>query len=181
MKTTMGGAVMLVMMLAVPAADLAAQQSRAPGPRARADRMDRQAGRAGATGVEAVLRMRDRLELTGDQVARLDALRSERVERRAQEAAEVSELRSRLLAGTIDRSEATERMTALREARAGCAGQDRQALESLLDESQRATLDQLRAERRAFEAGRRIGMREQARGARAQGGTWRNAPRRGPL
>jgi hypothetical protein len=119
---------------------------------------------------------RERLELTEDQVSRLDALRSERVERRTLAAADMNELRSQLRAGTIERTEAMERMRTAREARAGQAEQDRAAIEALLNENQRATLEQLQSQRRAFEAGRRSALRGQARGPRGGGEAW--GPRR---
>lgn len=179
MKTMMGRTAILAMMLSVGVADLAAQQSRAQGPRARAraDMADRMVRGGGAPGVEGILRMRERLELTEDQVARLDALRSERVEQRTLAAHEMNELRSQLRAGTIERTEAMERMRTAREARAGQAEQDRAAVEALLSENQRATLEQLQAQRRAFEAGRRSALRGQARGMR--GGGEARGPRRG--
>lgn len=170
-KTTMGGALILAVMLAGAGTELPAQQERAPGVRgeARMERMDR-VGRiardGGAPGVEGILRMRDRLALTDDQVARLEALRSERVRERAEVASERADLRSRLRAGTLDRAEARERMSAMAEARRGSAEQARAEVEALLTEDQRATVQQLQAQRRAFEAGRRSGMREQARGGR---------------
>jgi hypothetical protein len=177
MKTMMGGAAILAMMLSVGVADLAAQQNRAQGPRARPDMTDRTVRGGSAPGVEGILRMRERLELTDEQVSRLDALRSERVEQRTLAAHEMNELRSQLRAGTIERTEAMERMRTAREARAGQAERDRTAVESLLDENQRATLQQLQAQRRAFEAGRRSALRGQARGMR--GGGEVRGPRRG--
>lgn len=177
MKTTMGGAAILAMMLSVGVADLAAQQNRAQGPRARADMTDRMVRGGGAPGVEGILRMRERLELTEDQVSQLDALRSERVEQRTLAAHEMNELRSQLRAGTIERTEAMERMRTAREARAGQAEQDRAVVQGLLSENQRATLGQLQAQRRAFEAGRRSGLRGQERGMR--GGGEARGPRRG--
>ncbi|HUG38493.1 MAG TPA: hypothetical protein VML54_16155, partial [Candidatus Limnocylindrales bacterium] len=133
MKTMMGGAAILAMMLFVGVADLAAQQNRAQGPRAAiADRMVRGGG---APGVERILRMREQLELTEDQVNRLDALRSERVEQHTLAAHETNELRSQLRAGTIERTEAMERLRTAREARAGQAEQSRAAVEALLDEN----------------------------------------------
>ncbi|MEX2465592.1 MAG: Spy/CpxP family protein refolding chaperone [Gemmatimonadota bacterium] len=177
MKTMTGGAAILAMMLSLGAADLAAQQSRAPGPRARAEVADRLGRGGGAPGVEGILRMRERLELTEDQVSRLDALRSERVEQRMLAAAEMNELRSELRAGTIERTEAMERMRTAREARVGQAEQDRAAVEALLDDNQRTTVEQFQSQRRAFEAGRRSALRGQARGMR--GGGEVRGPRRG--
>lgn len=167
-KTTMGGAVILAVMLAGAGTGLSAQQERAPGARAeaRTDRVGRLARGGGAPGVEGILRMRDRLELTDDQVARLDALRSERVQERAAISSEMAEVRSQLRAGTLDRAEARGRRSDAAEARRASAEQARAEVESLLTDDQRATVQQLQAQRRAFEAGRRSGMRDRAHGAR---------------
>lgn len=175
-KTTMGGAVILAMMTWLGAgAELSAQQERAPGARAEArmdrlGRMDRTARGSGAPGVEAVLRLRDRLELSDDQVARLDALRSERVAEGATVASEMAELRSQLRAGTLDRAQAREIMRVAAEARRASAEETRIEVEGLLTEQQRATVEQLQAQRRAFEAGRRSAVRdgERARGVRPE-------------
>lgn len=175
MKTLMGGAAILVMMLSLGVADIASQQNQRQPPRtALAERMVRPGG---APGVEGILRMRERLELTEDQVTRLDALRSERVEQRSLAAHEMNELRSQLRAGTIERAEAMDRMRTAREARAGQAEQDRATVEAVLNEDQRATLELLQAQRRAFEAGRRSGLRGHARDRR--GGGEVRGPRRG--
>lgn len=182
-KTTMGGAVILAVMLAGTGTELTAQQERAPGARAEArmDRVGRAARDGGAPGVEGILRMRDQLELSDDQVARLDALRSARVQERAVVSSEMAELRSQLRAGTLDRAEARERMNAAAEARRASAEQARAEAESLLTDDQRATVQQLQAQRRAFEAGRRSGMREGARGARpGRDRPTRNRGARGP-
>lgn len=167
-KKAMGGAVILAVMLAGTGSELSAQQGRAPGTRAeaRTDRMGRAAREGGAPGIEGILRMRSQLELTDDQVARLDALRSERVQERAATSSEMAELRSQIRAGTLDRAEARQRMSAAAEARRASAEQARAEVESLLTDAQRETVQQLQAQRRAFEAGRRSGMREGARGAR---------------
>lgn len=182
-KTTMGGAVILAVMLAGTGSGLSAQQDRAPGARAEArmDRIGRAARDGGAPGVEGILRMRNQLELTDDQVARLDALRSERVQERAAISSEMAELRSQLRAGTLDRAEARQRRSSAVEARRASAEQARSEVESLLTDEQRETVQQLQAQRRAFEAGRRSGMREGARGARpGRDRPERSRGRRGP-
>jgi hypothetical protein len=169
----------LAMLIAAGAADLSAQ--RIQGPRARADVVGRDARTGGAPAVEGILRMRDRLELTDGQVAQLEALRSERVAQRTADEAVLSELRSQLRAGTIERAEAADRMRALREDRAGQIGQDREQVEALLNETQQATLREVQMQRRAFEAGRRSAMRDRTGNGR-QGSIGRGAPggRQGP-
>ena len=168
MKKTIGGVAMLTLFLTVGATDLVGQL----GPRAdRSGRGGALAGRAAgprgpaARGLEGILRLRDRLELTEEQVARLDALRGEQVERRGQEAAELGELRSQLRAGSMERAEARERMLALREARRAQAEVSRTAVAEILNDAQEAELEELRARRRAFEAGRRSAIRDRERGA----------------
>jgi Spy/CpxP family protein refolding chaperone len=178
-KTTMGLAVILAVILAGTGAELRAQQ-RSPGARAeaRVDRVERMTPRAGAPGVEGVLRMRDRLKLTDDQIARFDALRGERVRERTAVSSEMAELRSQLRAGTLDRAEARERMREVADARRASAAEARAEVESLLTEDQRATLQ---SQRRAFEAGRRSAMREGARSSRPQRQRpMRDRGRRGP-
>lgn len=158
--TTMGGLATLTLMLAAPLG-LSAQRGPLPGPAARAeilDRLDR--GRPGAPAVEAVLRLRERLQLTEDQVARLDEIRGRRVEERLAARARMEEVRSRLRAGTIERENAADALRTLRAERLDRRQEERGEIESLLSESQRSELDRLRAERRAFERGRRVGLRE---------------------
>ena len=128
-RMTVCGAAMLALLLTVGVSDVVGQLA----PQVdRSVRGDAFAGRAGATrgsgaaALERIIRLRDRLELTDDQVSRLDALRSEVVARSGRHAAELDELRSQMRAGTIERSAARERMQALRESR-GCGDPRRRA------------------------------------------------------
>lgn len=120
--------------------------------------------------IEAVMAMRERLSLTDDQIARLDDLRAESVERRSAAQAEVAEMRSRLAAGQIQRSE----MMAFiedRQAQAGDVREEQRArLESVLDATQLETLLEARGRTRAFARGRasaRRGGRDGLRGPRS--------------
>ena len=171
-KTTMGGAATLALLLTVGASDAVGQI----GPRGdrspRGDAVTRRAGPAGASGaaaVEGIIRLRERLELTEDQVARLDALRSEEVARRGRDAAQLDELRSQLRAGTLERADARERMETLREARRSTLEESRATVAEILTDEQEAEVEQLKARRRAFEAGRRSVLRERARGPERPG------------
>jgi hypothetical protein len=179
---TMCGAAALALMMTVGASDVVGQL----GPRGdrpvRGDRVVEQARPArgsGAGAVERLLRLRDRFELTEDQVSRLDALRSEVVAQRGQSTAELEELRSQLRAGTLDRSEARARMQALREDRRAMVDRSRAAVEDILDDEQKAEMEAIQAQRRAFEAGRRSGLRDRARGPARPGHPERSRRRPG--
>ncbi len=165
-RTMMGGAAALALMLTVGTSDVVGQigprGDRGPRGEAVAERM-RPVRPSAPAGVEGIIRLRDRLELTDEQVARLDALRSEEVARRGRDAAELGELRSQLRAGTLERAEARERIQAVREARRSAAEASRAAVMEILTEEQAAEVQELQARRRAFEAGRRSAMREGAR------------------
>ena len=154
MKRMTGGFLVLATVLATGAADLTAQQGRR-GPSMR--------GMEGppAGGVEAILRMRDRLELTDDQVAQLDAIRRGNVQRRTAEMTEMTELRSRLAAGLIQRSDVMAAMEDRREAARGQGEQRGERLESILTDEQRESLRRLGGRGRAPTAGRARGMRGQ--------------------
>lgn len=102
--------------------------------------------------VETIMRAADRLELSRDQLERLDDLRREAVEHRTGDAREMRELRSQLEAGQIRRSDLLaareDRVDALREFRE----EQRAAVAEILTEEQLASLDE--AVRRDLRAGR---------------------------
>lgn len=131
------------------------------------ERPERPGMRRGA-GIEAIMSLRERLELSDDQIAQLDALRAEAVERRSTERAALDEMRSRLLAGQIERSEMMAFMEERRDARGDEADDVRTRVDEILLPDQRTALEQYRAERRAYERGRRSGRREA--GMRGRGG-----------
>jgi hypothetical protein len=142
---------------------------------------------AGAGGVEAVLRLRERLELSDQQAATLESLRQARVQERSERLAVRAELRSRLATGQLDRAEASERVRALRTAAREAAERTRQQVRETLTEVQLDSLARLSARARAFAAGRASVLR---RGGRAwphgrqglrprRGGRYRLFPRGG--
>ena len=146
MKTMTGTALLLATLLATGTADLAAQQRG----RARVDRSPR--GRQ--VSVEAIMRMRDRLELTDPQIAQLDAIRQEGVQRRSTAMSERAELQSQVSAGQIERSEMRDQLETRQEGARELADQQRERVEAILSEAQRESLDQTRSRARAFRARR---------------------------
>lgn len=116
--------------------------------------------------VESVMAMRDRLELTEAQIASLDALRVEWVQRRNADRAAMEEVRSQLRAGQIQRSEMMAFFEDRQEANAALATERRASLEGILNEVQLETIDDVRMQRRAFARGRASARRG---GARRQG------------
>jgi Spy/CpxP family protein refolding chaperone len=136
--------------------------------------------------IESIMSIRERLELTEDQLAQLDALRAEEVQRRSANRAEMEEMRSRLRAGQIERSEMMAFMEQRRDAGREASEDTRSRVDQVLGAEQRTQLDQIRAERRAFERGRRsaqreAGMRGERRGPRMERGfrSGRGASERG--
>lgn len=114
-----------------------------------------------AQNVESVLRARERLELTEQQVQQLDQIRRAAVQERAAEMARMSELRSQLEAGQIRRSELMAAMEDQQDARRARAEERRASLQSILTDEQRASLEEMR--RRAPRGRPGVGSRGDAR------------------
>lgn len=164
MRTTMSAmAVAALIAMTVPT-DAVAQR----GPRG-----DRGPGMAPGGGVEMLMRMRTRLELTDEQVERLDAIRRESVERRAAHRAEMDELRSQVAAGERTREELREAMEARREAARAMRDAQRERVEAVLNEAQLQQVEVMRARMEGFRRGRAAGergMRGMRGGHRGPGG-----------
>ena len=173
-KTTMmGGAALMAAMLAA-----APQQADAQA-RARGQRMMNDTDRPG---VEMVMRLRDRLELTEEQVSQLDGIRQAVVQHRAAMAAEREELRSQRMATPRDREDREamreeweaqrEAAQARRDAARAFSEGIRSQVESILTDQQMEELQDAAGRARAFERGRRAGMRQgqSMRGRQAPGG-----------
>lgn len=143
MKRTTGVTIVLGALAAAGAMDIAAQD---------AAEVRRPTGRGPA--VEAIMQMRDRLELTEAQLADLDAIRREEVQRRSAAWAEMAEMRSRLAAGQIRRSEMMAFLEDRRDADVGLAEARRERIDAILTEDQRASLTEMRGRARAFARGR---------------------------
>jgi hypothetical protein len=182
MKRSIGGAAILVVAVSLIPAQIAAQQGQRGGrggPPQQAGRMgpaqgQRMMGRAPGgpgmgAGVEGIMRMRERLNLTDDQFKRLDAIRAETVTRRVEHQAEVAELRSRVLAGELDRAALRDSVNARRGGASAMQEAQRARVEAILTTAQTDTLKTLVGRRRAFAAGRASAMREMRRGMRGGG------------
>ena len=162
---------MAVIVGAVGVSELEAQQ-RAAGPRG---------GPGMGPGVEAIMSMRDRLELTDAQVAALDELRAQQVAERNANRAAMEEMRSRLRAGEIDRQEMRTFMEEMRDRRPA-ADQRRAQLEAILDENQLQALDELRSRRpRMGRGGPAMRPGAMERGPRAMGRVGAMMQRRGQM
>jgi hypothetical protein len=143
MKRTMKGWVVLAALASVGASDIAAQD--AP--------EQQQRLRAGPR-VEAIMQMRERLELTEQQIADLEVIRRETVQERSAQRAEMDEMRSQLAAGQIRRSEMMAFMEDRRDAARGATDQRRARIEGVLTEAQLEQVQELRTRARAFARGR---------------------------
>lgn len=137
MKWTMGGAIALSALIMMSANDISAQQ---------VDEARNRGSLRQGPGVEAIMRMRDRLELTEDQLTALEAIRGQSVQDRNAGMAEMAEMRSRLAAGEIQRSEMMAFMEQRREASTGVAEQRRGSIDGVLNDSQRESLQAARGQ-----------------------------------
>ena len=145
--------------------------------------------RSRALSIELIMRARDRLELTDDQLSQLEAMRAEGVRIRNAAAAEAAELRSRIAAGQVEPAAAREaRREAVRERLdAADAGNPtvrlRESLQEILSEEQLESItnwqrnNRTRAAR-AHHLGRGGGQDRAWRGrAGGCGGAWDRARR----
>lgn len=170
---------LIALVAGVAVAPLFAQQSPEPQPRVR---RGRQLQTPRNQSPEIALRLRERLHLTEDQVAQLQARRQDLIELRSQQRHELAELRSKFRSGDLTREQLREQMTAQRE-RARALASDRAGMGDVLTEAQREQLgtirrDVTRMQMRAFQRGRasarahrqEIGARQGARGFRGARG-----------
>lgn len=160
MKRMMGGAALMAAMMVVVPVRTEAQA----GPGARGIGMAPR-----GAGVEMLLRQRERLELTEDQIARLERIRQEAVERRTAHQAQVAELRSRVAAGQLEVAAFREQVRAIQEGAEGIREEQRTRTEAVLNDAQKEQIEQWRGQARAYRAGRMSAMRGQ-RGVAPQRG-----------
>ncbi|MFQ5550942.1 MAG: Spy/CpxP family protein refolding chaperone [Gemmatimonadales bacterium] len=97
-------------------------------------------------GPEGALRMRDRLELTDQQIQQLRALRDEQVEARHETMGRVMQQRALLLSGDMTREEWRESVAARRDDRISHREEQRERLHGILSDAQRNQLEQARRE-----------------------------------
>lgn len=173
MKRMMSGAVVFTAVLALAPLHMAAQQ----GPRAqRAQAMGARGG-----GVEMILRQRQTLELTENQIKQLDQIRQEAVQRRTAHQAEMAELRSKVMAGDMEPAALQEQVEARRIAAQAIQKGQQERVQAVLTDAQKQKIQQWTAQARAFQRGRmsalrgdRPGMRQGMRGRFLPGRQLRN-------
>jgi len=124
-----------------------------------------------AASAETVLRLRQELELSGEQVSQLDAVRREALATRQAHMAQMMELRSRQLAGELSLEDWRTEMTKSREDVHERLGAQDGRVAGILTEAQRTQLTELR-----WQARRQQGW--MGRGGRRGGGFGPNM--RGP-
>lgn len=171
-KMMMGRVIALAAIAVVGASDVAAQQGRrgpAEGPGMRGG------PRGPGPAIERILSLKENLELTDAQIAELDEIRQQSVSQRTGMQARMTELRSELAAGNIQRSEVMAAMEDFREAGQEISSQHRARVEEILTESQVEKLGELRPEGRR--GARRAG--DQARRGDRRGGQNGGPPLRG--
>ena len=116
-----------------------------------------------SAGVENLLRIRERLELSDEQIAQLQEIRGSALEQRKARAVELLDVQSRWGAGELERDEWRELMAERRETNREQSAQHREQISAILTDEQRERVASLRPQR----AGSRRGVR---------GGRFRNGP-----
>ncbi len=199
-KSTLG-ILALAMLLGVGALELNAQQNRGmrrpPNLRQGNAQQFRGPGvfgkpsfnRTPPSGPEQIMRMRDRLQLTDEQINQLDDVRRENVQRRTATIAEMAELRSQVTAGQINRSDVMSRLKGRREEGQAMA-KPGELVMSILTDQQREILGEAKMRSPKARSGKTRGMRGRggpagfrgSKGGRAGMRGRRGAPRgpRGP-
>ncbi len=132
-------------------------------------------------GVEDLLRMRERLELTDEQSAQLEELRVAALERRKARVVDMMDLQSRRRAGDLEREEWRDSMAERREANRTRSAQQREQITAILTVEQRDQIGSLRSRRAATRRGARAGrFRDGPRAARGFSGRQRSRGFVGP-
>ena len=195
------GTLVLAMLLGISALELNAQQNRGrrgpPNLRQGNAQQFRGPGvfgkpsfnRTPPSGPEQIMRMRDRLQLTDEQINQLDDVRRENVQRRTATMAEMAELRSQVTAGQINRSDVMSRLKGRREEGQAMA-KPGELVMSILTDQQREILGEAKMRSPKARSGKTRGMRGRggpagfrgSKGGRAGMRGRRGAPRgpRGP-
>jgi Spy/CpxP family protein refolding chaperone len=147
------GILVLAMLLGAGALELNAQQFRGPGVFGKPS-----FNRTPPSGPEQIMRMRDRLQLTDEQINQLDDVRRENVQRRTATIAEMAELRSQVTAGQINRSDVMSRLKGRREEGQAMAKPGELVL-SILTDQQREILGEAKMRSPRARSGKTRGMR----------------------
>jgi len=171
MKGMMGGAVLMTAVMAFAPLHIEAQM----GARGQRGSM----GRRGEPGVEHIMRLRERLELTEDQIGQLDAIRSEIVQHRTTQLADMTEFRSQMMAGQLEADEAEGQREARRAAGEAFSEDMKSRVESILTDAQQEEIGDLVGRARAFERGRASVQRGGQQGYRSGRGNVRGGQHMG--
>jgi len=162
MKRMTSGAALLAAVMALAPLHIAAQQ----GPRGQRGQA---AGPRGA-GVEMILRQRDTLQLTDNQVKQLDQIRQEGVQQRYARQAEMAELRSKVLAGDLKMEDVRAQAEARRTAAEELQQAQKERVDAILNDAQKQKIQEWQGQARAFRMGRMSAMRGARQGMRSQRG-----------
>lgn len=117
-------------------------------------------------GVEMILRQREQLELTSNQIEQLERLRQETVQRRTAHRAQMDEMRSKVRVGDMKVEELRAAAEAQRTAAVEVRKQQQERIDAVLDDAQMQKIEQWRGQARAFRMGRMSAMRGQRQGMR---------------
>ncbi|HSG49606.1 MAG TPA: hypothetical protein VLA43_17425, partial [Longimicrobiales bacterium] len=89
-----------------------------------------------------ILRQREALELTDDQVRQLDQIRQEAVQRRSAHQAEMAELRSKVLAGQLKAEDIRAQAEARRTAAEALQTAQRERVDAVLNDAQKQKIQE---------------------------------------
>jgi hypothetical protein len=164
MNGTMGCAVLMAAVMAFAPLQVEAQTG------ARGQRGMR--GQNPPPGIERLMRLGERLDLNDGQMGQLETLRAEVVQHRTRQQALMTDLRSRVMAGQLGPAEAREQMAASHESAGAFADDMRTRVEAILTDEQRAEVENLAGQARAFARGRASASRGRGQaGMRSRAGT----------
>ncbi len=104
-------------------------------------------------GVELVMRLRDRLDLTEIQLEQLEEIRRQSVARRSAARAEMQDLHSRMRAGELEGGVMPDLMAERREQVEATVEEHRELLSQILTAEQQEQLEELRREGRSLRRG----------------------------
>lgn len=173
MTTILG---LTVLAMALPGASLEAQRGMRGNDGERGVRAERMGQ---GLPVERLMRLQERLELTEDQMGRLEELRQERLALRQERSAERLRIQSEAAAGTLDLNAQRERRTERRDALRAEMESFQEQLNEVLTLEQREQLLELRSQRMNRGGRDRMRSRARFRGMRERGMRG-SAGRRGP-
>ena len=162
MKRMMGCAALLAAVAVLAPVQLDAQMGQR-GQHGQREMMSRRA----QPGVEHIMRMQEQLDLSDSQISELDAIRELVVQHRTSREAEITELRSQVMSGQLDRDRMRESAETRRNASEAFNTDIRSRVESILTDDQKEELGDMMGRARAFQNGRASAQRGQFRQGRS--------------